>query len=159
MMRRNQLATFIVLPTALLLLRVPVAADGPNTTTMDVFTDSIGPDPCTGEDVEVSGTVEVSAKVTMSATSAHLVGHAFGHLTGVGLTSGVTYISNVQAHVDANVDIDPVTNTGESTIIASGDLIGQGIVPNQFVETHVHVTINANGIVTATVDSVRTGCQ
>ena len=159
MKARHQLATLIVLSAALLVLRTPVAADGPNTTTQDVFTDSIGPDPCTGEDVEVSGTVEVSATITMSATRAHVSGHSFGHLVGAGLTSGVTYTANVQAHVDGNVDIDPLTNTGVATIIARGDLISQGSAPNQFVDMLVHVTINADGSTTATVDHVRIGCQ
>jgi len=159
MTARKQLATPVALFTCLLLLGTPMVADNANTTTMDVAVDSIGPDPCSGEDVEVTGTEEVSATVTMTATRAHLVGHARGHLDGIGLTSGASYVANVKADVTADIDIDPVTNTGETTIIASGLLIGQGSIPNQVIESLVHVTINANGNVTATVSDVRMGCQ
>jgi hypothetical protein len=159
MTARKQIATLVVLLTSLVLLGAPVAADNPNTTTMDVPVDSTGSDPCSGEDVRVTGTEEVSATVTITGTMAHLVGHTYGHLVGTGLTSGAGYIANVRADVTSNIDIDPVTNTGEATIIASGLLIGQGSIPNQVIETHTHATIDANGNVTAAVINVRMACQ
>ena len=155
---RRQLATPILLMW-LLLLGGPVVADNTNTTTMVVLVDSTGPDPCSGEDVHITGSEVVSATVTMTATRAHLVGHAQGHLNGTGLTSGASYVANVKTDITSNIDIDPVTNTGEATIIASGLLIGQGSIPNQVIETHTHVTIDASGNVTATFIDVRIACQ
>ena len=156
---RKQLAIQMLLLTSLLLLGAPVVADNANTTTMEVPVDSTGPDPCTGEDVHVTGTEEVSTTVTMSATRAHLVGHARGHLVGVGLTSGAMYTAIVMADVTSNIDIDPVTNTGEATIIANGLLIGQGSLANQFIYTLAHLTIDANGNTAVIFTNVRMGCQ
>ena len=57
------------------------------------------------------------------------------------------------------VDIDPVTNTGEATILISARINGQGSIPNTSEQQLVHVTVNANGNVTATVNHFKIVCQ
>ena len=142
---------------ALLILILPAAADTP--VTEDVPIAISGPDLCSGEDVFLSGIAEVSMQIDLDGTSAHLIGHVNEHLTGFGSTSGATYLSDAKAQVTSNTDIDPVTNTGEATILVSASIIGQGNIPNTSEEQLVHITINANGTMTATVDHVRFICQ
>ena len=159
MAARNQLATLMVALASILLPGRPAVADNSNMTTVDVPVAETLPDPCTGEDVYLAGTAEVSAIVNITGTKAQLVGHAQEHLDGAGLTSGRSYLANVFVDISTEMQLDPVTMTAEATVIADGLLIGQGNLPNQFIEMQAHVTINANGSMTVTVINVRTGCR
>ena len=137
----------LLLLAAILIAAMPMAADVP--VPMDVPIYIAGFDVCSGEYVHLSGIAHVVMSVTIDANSAHLIGLVNEHLDGNGLTTGARYVADAMAHVDSNVDIDPVTNTGEATILISARINGQGSIPNTSEQQLVHVTVNANGIVSA----------
>jgi hypothetical protein len=82
------------------------------------------------------------------------------HLVGTGATSGATYTLDATAHAELNIDLDPVTNTGEETLpLAMTQLIGHGGVPNANVQLLIHVTVNADGTVTANFVHIHAACN
>ena len=146
-----------LLLAAMLIAAMPMAADKP--VTMDVPIDITDFDICSNEEVHLSGIAEVSIAVTMDANRAHIVSLVNEHLEGNGLTTGARYVADAMAHVDSNADIDPVTNTGEATILISARINAQGSIPNTSEQQLVHVTVNANGNVTSTVNHFKIVCQ
>jgi hypothetical protein len=96
---------------------------------------------------------------TIDSSRAHIVGLVNEHLEGNGLTTGARYVADAMAHVDSNADIEPVTNTGEATILISARINGQGFIPNTSEQQLVHVTIDANGTITSTVNHFKIVCQ
>ncbi len=113
--------------------------------------------PSTGEDVTLtSGSVTLCAHAVVDANGGvHLDGHAEGHGVGVGI-SGAQYVFNENALVSANM---PSGGAMEATVHATAHLIGQGSAPNEDVDVLMHVTFDANGTPTATVDKLSVRCQ
>jgi len=156
-MTTSKPAKSVLILAAILIGAMPIAADVP--VFMDVPIDITDFNICSGEDVHLSGIAQVLTSVTIGSNRAHLVGLVNEHLEGNGLTTGARYVADAMAHVDSNVDIDPVTNTGEATILISARIIGQGSIPNTSEQQLVHVTVNANGTVTARVSHFQMVCQ
>jgi hypothetical protein len=147
----------VLLLAAMLIAAMPIAADIPVFTAVPI--DVTDFDICSGEDVHLSGIAKVLISVTIDSNRAHIVSLVNEHLEGNGLSTGARYIADAMAHVDSNVDIDPVTHTGEATILISARIIGQGSIPNTSEQQLVHVTVNANGNVTARVSHLQIVCQ
>ena len=156
-MTTSKSAKSVLLLAAILIAAMPIAADVP--VPMDVPIYITGFDVCSGETVQLSGIAHVVMSVTIDANSAHLIGLVNEHLEGNGMTTGASYVADGMAHVDSYVDIDPVTHTGEATILISARIIGQGSIPNTSEQQLVHVTVNANGNITATVSHHQIVCQ
>ena len=117
----------------------------------------LAPEEGCGEAIQLSGTLLTEFSFTETSGGNVEIGFHFSPqgITGVGLTSGATY---------------PATGEtlGTTTIRASGGIsdtfvnnfkiIGEGSAPN-FLETDViHLTVNENGVVTATVDQSMIRC-
>lgn len=146
-----------VLLIAGLLIFPAIAANTVNTVMPVSETDF---DPCSNEDVNLVGNVHLVANMTFNDNTAHIIGEANEHLEGTGASSGASYLANATAHVEFNLDIDPASETGSVTLaLSTAQLIGQGNVPNANVQLHIHFTVNANGTVTAFIDSVRLTCN
>jgi hypothetical protein len=156
-MKTSTSAKPVLMLAAILIAAMPVAADIP--VTMDVPMDITGFDLCSGEEVHLSGIAEVSISVTIDSNRAHIVSLVNEHLEGNGYSTGARYVADAMAHVDSNADIDPITNTGEATILISARINGQGSMPNTSEQQLVHVTVNANGAVTARVSHFQMVCQ
>ena len=152
-----QRAKWTLLPCALLIVATRMGADTP--ITFDVPMDITDIDLCTGEEVHLSGDAEVSMFIDFDANLAHIYGHVTEHLKGMGLSTGVSYSASVSADVQSNADLDPVTNTGEAKILVKAAVIAQGNLPNTSESQLVHVTVNADGTVTSTVNHVNFTCQ
>ena len=76
---------------------------------------------------------------------------------GVGLTTGDTYNAT---GVTQEQDSLPLTNGAtEFTFINNFKIIGQGPDNNLLIHQTVHVTVNANGDVTTTVDNLSVECR
>ena len=78
------------------------------------------------------------------------------NVTGVGLSSGTVY-----HRVGATVVIDNISGPAplESTFTNSFNFISQGAASNTLLLETFHITINANGSVTAFVDNFRLECR
>ena len=109
--------------------------------------DEIVPDPCSGEDVHFTGVAKISASLTTNNNQAHAFALVNLHMTGVGLASGAPYLLNATA--TATKTVDNFTGTGEVTTLITQPVIGRGGVSDAIAQVHVHVTVNANGIVSA----------
>ena len=109
--------------------------------------DMILSDPCSGEDVHFAGVADVSANLTINNNQAHAFALVNVHLTGQGLTSGAVYLLNGTG--TGTQTVDNVTSTGEVTILVTQPVIGVGGVSKAIAQVHFHITVNANGIVSA----------
>lgn len=111
---------------------------------------------CDGETVTISGEshVVVHATLTPSDTT-NFVTHIQFHLSGTS-ASGV--------HYEANETVNTTSTSGDdrsTTFNSVGQLhlISQGGADNLVVRTTIHVTVNANGEITATSFEFTTDCN
>ena len=77
---------------------------------------------------------------------------------GVGESSGSEYVSSSTNNNSLN---DPDTTGGQSAYTTTTKflLVGKGRLPDMFVKATMHITVNANGEVTAEVTNVRAECR
>lgn len=76
--------------------------------------------------------------------------------SGIGLTTGDEFRGTGLGKTSANVKIGI---TGNSTYIQSFKLIGKGQTPSLKIQEVFHITVNANGELTADVDMVKVTCE
>jgi hypothetical protein len=113
--------------------------------------DAIVPLP-NGDLVHLSGSLHMVVDLTVdSAGGFHFKEHAQPQgISGVDLTTGAKYqgtgVTQDQETISAN-------GAEEATFVNNFRLIGQGPDNNYTVHENAHITINANGVVTATVDN------
>jgi hypothetical protein len=104
---------------------------------------------CTGEEVTLTGEAHLLGHlVEDSSGSIHFQAVVSLHLSGVG-TEGTRYISSGTANlVESNIE---ATGNGavEGTAVVNAYLISRGSTSNSLDSIRTHVTINANGELTA----------
>ena len=111
-----------------------------------------------GEVVLISGTLHIQQHITINDNRANIKSHFQPQgAGGVGLTTGDTYNAT---GVTQEQDSLPLTNEAtEFTFINNFKIIGQGPDNNLLIHQTVHVTVNANGDVTTTVDNLSVECR
>ena len=147
--------TLIALAAALLVL-VPafgeIQINDKVPLTMSVFI------PCAGETVVLTGELHTVMSITENENGIHVRSHfqPMG-VSGVGPISGNKYQATGVTRQDMNTASDgfPVTQT----FVNNFRIIGQGPGNNYLVHAVFHVTVNANGEVTAQVDNSSTECK
>ena len=111
-----------------------------------------------GELVLVEGTLHIQQHITINNNRASIKIHFQPQgATGVGLVTGDTYHATgvTQEH-----DSIPILNGAFNfTFVNNFRLIGPGPDNNLQVHQNVHVTIDANGVVTTVVDNTSIECQ
>ncbi len=111
-----------------------------------------------GEVVLVEGTLHIQQHVTINDNRVSLKIHFQPQgTTGVGQTTGDVYhaVGVTQEH-----DSLPLTGgAAEFTFINNFRLIGPGTDNNLQIHQTIHVTINANGVVTTDVDNTSIDCN
>jgi hypothetical protein len=108
-----------------------------------------------GEDVELSGTLHDLIHVTVNDNIVHVKTHDQPQsVSGTGLVTGDTYQGT-------GVTQDEFTASfgQEETFINNFRIIGQGNGNNFLVHENFHVTVNANGTVTASHDNFSIDCK
>ena len=114
--------------------------------------------PCTGHLVELTGTLHVVLSETThgSHVSGTLLLQPQG-IAGTDLTTGATYRGTGETLTTFG---DTSTN-GEAheTFVNNFKIVGQGRAPNYLVHENTHVTIDANGTATATIDNLSISCS
>ena len=131
-------------------------------TTFNNFTpfESSGTPLCGGEEVAFSGTIHTVGHMTQGPDGRFqiTVDHLnFQRTTATGLVSGTKYVIN---EADNTVVNERYTSPNTLVIqsIVNGQLIGQGTATNTVIHLTFHLTINANGQETASVENVNTQC-
>jgi hypothetical protein len=106
---------------------------------------------CTGEDVELSGKIHLVSQIQPDGSE---VGHVnYQGVSGVGLTSGTTYRAS---SVDSFRLAAPFPSDIHS--VRSLRLISPGPEDDLLVKFLFHITVNANGEITAEVEDVDSEC-
>lgn len=106
---------------------------------------------CTGEDVEITGSIHFVSK---TQPDGGIVGHFnYQHVTGTGLTSGTEYrVSAVdQVHLSP-----PFPSSVHS--VRSFRMIAPGPGNNLLVHVLMHITVTANGDVSASIERLTNRC-
>ena len=113
---------------------------------------------CNGDMVTFQGDIHVTNHMTTDAGGGtHLKTHVnFQDVSGTGAPSGLNY--NVRTTTNETVN-DNDGPQSEATIISSVKLISQGPAQNSFLQVVFHVTVNANGVTTTTVDETKIECR
>lgn len=116
----------------------------------------LAPEEACGEAIHLNGTLLAQFSTTESSGGNIEVGFHFNpqRITGVGLTSGATYHATGVTLGTTTIRAGGISDT----FVNSFKIIGEGSAQN-FLETDVfHLTMNANGVVTATVDRSTIRC-
>jgi hypothetical protein len=111
-----------------------------------------------GEVVLISGTLHIQQHITINDNRVNIKSHFQPQgAGGEGLTTGDQYNAT---GVTQEQDSLPLTNgAAEFTFINNFKIIGQGPDNNLLVHQTVHVTVDANGVVTSTVDNTSVECR
>ena len=111
-----------------------------------------------GENVVIEGTLHIQQHITINNNRANLKIHTQPQqASGVGLVTGDSYQGT---GVTQEQDSIPIINGAfEFTFINNFRLIGQGPDNNLQVHQNVHVTIDANGVVTTFIDNTSVDCN
>jgi hypothetical protein len=105
-------------------------------------------DVCNNEIVDFTGTLSIHTNVTTDANgNMHISSHGITIADAVGETTGFTY--QFHSGVENETNVDASFTTGEFTLKQNDALIGQGQAPNLLFKGTNHMTVNANGVVTA----------
>jgi hypothetical protein len=109
-------------------------------------------DPCTGEIVDLSGTVHTVLELTLGDNRGSLMFHSNAVETGIGETSGASYtlLATFSDHIEGSFVNGQFTQT---TVIRNLRLVTAGGGNNLFeFDDTFHVTVNANGDVAVEFD-------
>jgi len=113
---------------------------------------------CNGDTVAFSGTMHiVNTMATDAGGGTHLKTHInYQDVTGTGAPSGLSYNVRTVSNEVVNDNDGPQYT---ATVISTVKLIAQGPSMNFFLRTVLHVTINANGETTSTVQEMSIECR
>jgi hypothetical protein len=127
-------------------------------TNLDVPVASVVSDPCSGEQVALTGRLHLLVSLTSdSGGGVHTQIHSNPQgVEGTALTSGTTYVGNGMTRLSININGDPPL---EFTFVNNFHLISPGKAPNISVHATTHMVINANGDITADVVSLSVDCD
>ena len=107
---------------------------------------------CTDEVVEVSGSIHLVNKVQADGS---VVGHFnYQGVTGLGLTSGESYRVNAVDNIRLRAPFP-----SSITSVRSFLLVSRGAGSNLLVHVAYHITINAAGEVTASIEDLEMQCS
>ncbi len=114
--------------------------------------DAIRSGDCTGEDILLSGRIHLVSQLQSDGSE---VGHFnYQGVSGVGLTSGTTYRASTVDHFRL---VAPFPS--DITSVRSLRLISPGPEDDLLVRFLFHITVNANGEITAEVENVNIECK
>ena len=153
-MRHRLIIVLAVLATGLLAV---TSASARATTEKIPFDIVLAPEEACGEAIHLSGTLLAQFRTTETSGGNLAVGFHFNPqgITGVGLTSGATYHATGETQGTTTIKAKGGIS---DTFVNNFKIIGEGSAPN-FLQTDViHLTVNANGDVTATIEKSTIRC-
>jgi len=136
-------------------LTQPLSAVVSKTPIEATFTES---DPCFGELIQVSIRQQLIVHESVDATGGthfHFVVNDKGS-TATGLTTGATWRQVGATRVGENIR---GTAPLAATVVNVLNFIGTGATPNLLIHQVIHLTVNAQGVLTAEVDRSTVACR
>jgi hypothetical protein len=122
-------------------------------TNVDIPVSGVVFNPCNGENVFFNGVDHFTAHLTISGIGFHLDTHDNIHVTATG-DQGNSYEGNQEDNSETNGRVG-----AEQTVMLVFREISKGSAPNFEVHTLLHVTVNADGTVTAFVNNFTSVCR
>jgi hypothetical protein len=118
---------------------------------------SVQENPCVPELINLNGDIHIVMTSTDDHNGGyHEVNQLNSNFSGVGLLTGVKYVSNENESDDFYARPPfPVIHTHTYDWL----LLSQSNTPNYVLHMTMHETVNAQGVPTATVDNLNMGCQ
>jgi len=113
--------------------------------------------PCAGELVVLNGPLHILISVTFdNAGGFHMVGHFQPQgISGLGQTTGAKYQATGETEFQTNAKAVPF----ETSFVNNFKIICQGPGNNLLIHENMHLTVNANGTVTAVIDNTSFECR
>lgn len=137
----------------------PAAASATSETTPVTITATA----CDGDPVVFTGDQHTVAHDTISTDgTVHHYVQVHETLAGVGLVSGILYQLNDFQIMEFELSVDPETGTVSGPLTSHDSvarIVSHGPTDNLNVFILTHLTLNANGEPTATVEDVRIDCS
>jgi hypothetical protein len=161
LLRRTRPRVPVLLTAALTLLGVTVAAAPARASTVvnTTFhnTASVMLDPCVpGDWLNLNGDLHIVMTTTDSAGGYRVDDHLNSQLSGVGVITGLKYVNSQDQDDEWFAGAPfPVVHTHTYSL----DLLSQSGADNYVVNATFHVTVNALGVPTATVDRLECDCR
>ncbi|CAH2714684.1 hypothetical protein BACCIP111895_01860 [Neobacillus rhizosphaerae] len=110
---------------------------------------------CNGESLELNGTINILVEQNNTPSgNFHVTVHSNIHGQGVG-SQGNEYVFNETSNDHFSTNNRQFENTFNVPI----RVISKGTAPNFLVHALIHLTVNANGDVTATISVFKTECR
>jgi hypothetical protein len=136
----------IVLVTTLSLVAVAVA-HGALTSNTDIPSSFTFFDQCSGEDVAVTGTLQVVSTATLTGNTLSGTFHSNFKATGTGQTTGLAYQEAVVASSSFVTSL--INGQATSSFVGRITIAAPGAQNNQVSPIFMHTTMNAAGDVTS----------
>jgi hypothetical protein len=153
-MLRRLIILLAVVATGLLAV---TSASARATTEKIPFDVVLAPEEACGEAIHLSGTLLAQFTFTETRSGNVEIGFHFNPqgITGVGLTSGATYHATGETLGTTTIK---ATGGISDTFVNNFKIIGEGSAPNLLETDVIHLTVNAEGVVTATVEKSMIRC-
>ena len=136
------------------LLMIAVKAMAAVTTNIDIPINGAVFNPCNGETVTFTGVDHFTAQVTLDGAGGfHMDFHDNIHVTATG-DQGNSYEGNQEDNGPLNGRV-----AMEQTLPLTFSEISKGPAPNFEVHALQHITINANGTVTVSINTFTSSCR
>ena len=142
-MSRRLFNFVLMLAVALLFSSTPARAGKPTTTVIPI-SEVVG-NPCSGENIDLTGTVTMSVDSETKKGILHVRVHTVTDLSGVGVASGINYSVHQVNNQEANVKLNLDGNTGELNVSTHNTIVSHGGADNLVAHIRIHTTSNANG--------------
>ena len=140
-----------LLPVLILMLSIASPASALRATSTDMPLHFIRSADCSAEEVEISGTIHM---LNQTQADGSVIGHFnYQNVSGIGLSSGNTYRASAVNQVQLKAPFPSSIASSQSF-----QLISRGSDSNLLVHVLYHITVNANGEVTASIDDLRMQC-
>jgi hypothetical protein len=150
---------FLVLLSVLSICAYAVAtsAQAAVTTNTTVQIDTMVFVPCSGDWVELQGPLHLLSSVTINGNriSGQVLTQPAG-VSGTDLTTGAAYQGTGETASRFSEDL--ANGQAVETFVNNFKIVGAGTAPNYLVHENAHVTISADGSVTAIVDNTSITC-
>lgn len=115
---------------------------------------------CNGEEVDLEGTGHYVISTTQNANRLSLKANVNIHLTGIGENTGSRYVFNQNSQQIKNFTVDTeLTYPYVLTEKLRYRLVSQGSQGNDYLTAMFHMTVNANGNITAYIDTIDWECS
>ena len=113
--------------------------------------------PCNGDTVELTGSLHILISFTINANQVSGKDHFQPQgVSGTDLTTGAKYQGTGVTQDQFSISL--IKSRAQVSSVNNFKIIGQGSAPSYLVHENAHLTVNANGTVTANVDNLSISC-